>query len=173
TVTDRCTEACIGAGNETAEAPHHVRVDVVAKPFYRHDVDGGPPLGAERVQRDAIAEVVERHGQRSRRGSLMLVYRGAGRARSPGRTRDVEQDEHGEVAPVALAFDVHRVVGWRAGEGFDTRFDDCIDVDVIALQLPATALELHAEAGERPTQGLGRRRYEGRHVLWPRYGPDR
>src|SRR5262249_22942624 len=90
----------------------------------------------------------------------------------PGRTRDVEQDEHGEVAPEALAFDVHRLVGWRAGEGFDTRFDDCIDVDVIALQLPATALELHAEAGEPPTQGAGGRRYGRRHVPWPGYGLD-
>jgi len=42
-----------------------------------------------------VAEVVQRNGEGGGRGALVLVHGHAGRARLGGRTRHVEQDEHG------------------------------------------------------------------------------
>jgi hypothetical protein len=130
------------------------------------------PLRAERIQRDTVAEVVQRGGQRDRRGSLVLVDRRAGRARLSGRARYVEQEEHGEVATAALAVDVRRLVGRRARERFDARLDGGVDVDVVTLRLPATPLQLHPEARQWPAQGMNRRLRERRRSIRRRYGLD-
>ena len=108
----------------------------------------------EGVQRHAVAEVVQRDGQRGGRRALVLVHGLAGGARLAGRAGDVEQDQHREVAAAAEAVDVDGFVGRRPGERLDAGLDRGVDVDVVALRLPAAAVEADAEAGERTPQRM-------------------
>ena len=92
-----------------------------SKRFTGSDLDRLPTLGPERVQRDAVAEVVQRRGERRRRRPLVLVHGAARRCRLAGRARDVEQDQHRQVAPAPQALDVDAVVGRRARPATPTR----------------------------------------------------
>ena len=104
------------------------------------------------VERHAIADPVESGRERGGCRPLLLVHRSVQRSGLGSGSRDVEEDEHGEIAPATKAVDVDRLVGRGPGDRFDVRLDRGVDVDVIALRLAMGATPAHAEAGERSTQ---------------------
>ena len=85
-------------------------VEGIVEALDPHDLHRRPTARVEREQRDPVAELVQRHGERARGGALVVVHGPAGDAGLTGRTRDVEQDEHGEVAPAPEALHVDVVV---------------------------------------------------------------
>ena len=110
------------------------------------------PRESKRVQRDAIAELVQRDRERSGGGSLMLVHRLAPSSRLARGTGDVEQDEHREVTSTAKA---RRCRPRRAGadrQAIDPCLDRGVDVDVVTLRLPPARGQLETEACKRPSE---------------------
>ena len=81
--------------------------------------------------------------------ALMLVHRAARCGGLVGRTGDVEQHEYRQVAARPDGIHVDRVVRRGSRGSLDEGFDRGVDVDVVTLELPVTALELRAEARER------------------------
>ena len=120
------------------------------------DVDGGAAMGVERVQRHAVAEVVERGGEGRGRGPLVVVHRAAppARARSPSPTRRGGRARRGRGVVAGCPRTRPRRAPTRSAR--PPRLDRGVDVDVVALWLPAGAVEPDAQPGQRPAQ-RGRR----------------
>ncbi len=100
----------VGRWCEVAESSRDPTVEGIVEPLDPHDLHRRPTARVEREQRDPVAELVQRHGQRARGGALVVVHRPAGDAGLTGRARHVEQDEHGEVSPASKALHVEVVV---------------------------------------------------------------
>ena len=77
--------------------------------------------------------------ERSRKGSgneaLVFVDRPAGEAGFPGRSRDIEQDEHSQITPPPSVLEIDIAAMRRAGHGLEVHLDCCVDVDIVALRL--------------------------------------
>ena len=177
-VPDRRAEPRVRARYERVKTAHDQHVEVVVEALHRHHLHGGAPLRVKGVQRHAIAEVVQRDGQRRGGRSLLLVHCLARRARFGDRARDIEQEKNGEVAPASKAVQIDRFVRRRPRHQLDACFDRGVDVDVVALGLAATLFEAHTQACERAAQVVAVRQIKhcnifGRNADFPHGAPGR
>ena len=167
-MADRRAQSRVRARHESAQALQHRRVELLVEALDRHDVHRRTPLRSEPVERDAVAELMQGHGQAAGRVALMDVHGHADGAGLPGGSRDVQEHEHGEVTPSAHGVDVDGSVGAESCLQLDERLDGGVDVDVVSLQLTVTPLELHAQPSQRTPQCMGVRRPEGGKFARPR-----
>ena len=87
--------------------------------------------------------------------ALLLMHGSPDGSRLGGRAGDVEQQQYRQVAPPPQAVEVDGLVGHRPGPHFDPRLDRRVDVDVVALGLPMTAMQAHAEPRQRTPHADG------------------
>ena len=119
---------------------------MVIKSFDGHHGHRAPALRVIGVQRNAVAQVVQRNRQVGDSRALLLVHRPAHRPGLRCRARYIQEQQHRQIAPAAQAVEVHRFVGHRAGTHLDARFDGGVDVDVVALRLAVAAVQSHSKS---------------------------
>ena len=130
--------------------PRRLSVSVesgVVKSLHRVDVHSGAPLRAKSVEGDAVPDLVERCGEISRSGQLVVVDDAAGPARLASGTRDVQENEHGEVPPAPLALDIDVFVRERVCPDLDVEVDCGVEIKILSLRLATVSLDLRPEAG--------------------------
>ena len=74
---------------------------------------------------------------------------------SARRTRDVQQQQHRQIASPPQAIQIDRLVGHRSRQQFDVCLDRRIDVDVVALRLTVPAVQAHSEPRQRTPHADG------------------
>ena len=107
-----------------------------------------------RVQRNAITELVQRDGQRRCRRALLLVHGLAESSCLRRRSGDIEQDEYRQITSTAQIVQVDGFVRRLPGQRLHPRLDRGVDVDVVALRLPMTAIQPDPESRQGPPQRM-------------------
>ena len=123
-----------------------------SKRFTGQHVHGGAALRLVGVERHAVAELVQRHGQRRGRRALLLMHGLAESSCLRGGPGDIEQNEHREITPTPQAVQVDGFVGRRPGQHLHPRLDRGVDVDVVTLCLAVAAVQPDPEARQGPPQ---------------------
>jgi hypothetical protein len=147
TVTDGCSEPSKASWAQASQTTLRQRRHGVVKSLHRVDVHSGAPLRAKSVEGDAVADLVERCGEISRSGHLVVVNDAAGPARLACRTRDVQENEHREVPPTPLALDINVFVRKRVCPDLDVEVDYGVEIKIHSLRLATLSLDLRPEAG--------------------------
>ena len=109
--TDAGAEARIARWLELVEAGPPDGAETLSEGFDRRQMDSVSAVRPKRIDRDTVAKLFERGGQRGRRPSLVVVYGEAIRIGIGGRSGGIEQNEHPEIAGKFAAFQIN-VFGW-------------------------------------------------------------
>ena len=110
--TDAGAETRVAGGLKLLEAGSPDGAESLTEGFDRGQVDSVSPVGPERVDRDAISQLLECRSKGSGRPSLMVVHGEAVRIDVGGGSGSVEQDEDAEVSSQLSSFCVD-VFRWR------------------------------------------------------------
>ena len=104
-------------------------------------------IASDDLNSDAVADLVERCGEISSSGHLVVVNDAAGPARLACRTRDVQENKHREVPPAPLALDIDVFVRKRVCPDLDVEVDYGVEIKILSLRLATLSLDLRPEAG--------------------------
>ena len=146
-VTDGRSEPSKASGAQASQTTLRQRRDAVVKSLHRVDVHSGAPLGAKAVEGDAVSDLVERCGEIGSSGHLVVVDDAAGPARLASGTRDVQENEHGEVPSAPLTLDIDVFVRKRVCPDLDVEVDCGVEIEILSLRLATLSRDLRPEAG--------------------------
>src|SRR5262249_36153614 len=118
------------------------------------EMDSGSAVGAEAIDGDAVAELLEGDGQGGSGLSLVFVDGAALRIGISGGTGSVEEDEDAGVAGKLAAFEVDVVGRGVAGVQVDEQIDEGLDVEVVAIGPASEDPGPEAEAGQASAECL-------------------
>ena len=127
------TQTGVRSRRAATEPLHDDVVELVAKPLHRHDVHSGSPLRAERIQRHAVTETLQRADERGRCSSLVFVDDATKWAGFTSRTGNVQQDQDGKIAALPQKIDVDLLAGRGAGFQINECRNGRVDVDIETL----------------------------------------
>src|SRR5262249_28149620 len=152
--TDAGTEARVAERSELVEPGPSAGAEALPEGLDDREVDSGSAVGAEAIDRDAVAELLEGDGQGGSGPSLVFVDGEALRIGVGGGAGGVEENEDAKIAGKLAAFQVD-VLGWGvAGAQVDEQIDEGVDVEVVAIRPAAQDLGPEGQAGQASAQYL-------------------
>ena len=131
--TDAGAEARVAERLELVEPGPSAGAETLPEGLDGGEVNGGSALGAEAIDGNAVAELLEGDGQGGSGPSLVFVDGEALRIGIGGGTGGVEEDEDAQVAGKLAAFQVDVSERGLAGVQVDEQIDQGLDVEVVAI----------------------------------------